>query len=80
MTLFRQPEQRLLSSWYDDVDVFRASNPITACSENRTVERYLTMEEFIEKCLVLHYCALSNMSICVGVHLNLWVNYSEITF
>jgi len=49
VALFRQPEQRLLSSWYDDVDVFRAVNPIVACSENRTVERYLTMEEFTDK-------------------------------
>ena len=49
VALFRQPEQRLLSAWYDDEDVFRAEPQISRCAVNRTAERYLTMEEFIEK-------------------------------
>ena len=64
VALFRQPEQRLLSSWYDDVDVFRAVNPIVACSENRTVERYLTMEEFTDKRLVLQYFLTIHLRRC----------------
>ena len=51
VALFRQPEQRLLSAWYDDEDVFRAEPQISRCAVNRTAERYLTMEEFIEKSL-----------------------------
>ena len=51
VALFRQPEQRLLSAWYDDEDIFRAEPVISRCAVNRTVERYLTMEEFIEKSL-----------------------------
>jgi len=49
VALFRQPEQRLLSAWNDDEDVFRAEPTIPRCAPNRTAERYLTMEEFTEK-------------------------------
>ena len=55
VALFRQPEQRLLSAWYDDEDVFRALPTIARCDPNRTAERYLTMEEFIEKSLVFFF-------------------------
>eukprot|EP00435_Cladocopium_sp_Y103_P070600 s76_g35.t1 len=46
VALFRQPEQRLLSAWYDHADIFRADPFITACDENRTPERLMFMEEF----------------------------------
>ena len=36
VALFRQPEQRLLSAWYDDADIFRADPFVSACAENRT--------------------------------------------
>ena len=51
VALFRQPEQRLLSAWYDDEDLFRAEPTIPRCVPNRMAVRYLTMEEFIEKSL-----------------------------
>jgi len=46
---FRQPEQRLLSSWYDHVDVFRAVPVIPACQQNRTPQRLMDMDEFQER-------------------------------
>eukprot|EP00435_Cladocopium_sp_Y103_P069429 s27_g33.t1 len=46
VALFRQPEQRLLSAWYDHNDIFRADPFIAACAENRTPERLMSMEEF----------------------------------
>jgi len=46
VALFRQPEQRLLSAWYDDSDIFRADPFIPACAENRTPERLMSMDEF----------------------------------
>ncbi len=77
VALFRQPEQRLLSAWYDDEDLFRAQPIISRCAENRTVERWLTMEEFIEKCLAL-LRVFSNISICVclifGWSMLTWIN------
>eukprot|EP00438_Fugacium_kawagutii_P027665 Skav200426 [mRNA] locus=scaffold2094:138101:138823:- [translate_table: standard] len=45
--LFRQPEQRLLSAWYDTLDYFRADPYISPCSQNRTPQRLRQMDEFI---------------------------------
>ena len=62
VALFRQPEQRLLSAWNDDEDVFRAEPTIPRCAPNRTAERYLTMEEFTEKSLVFFLSVYSPTS------------------
>ena len=41
--LFRQPEQRLLSAYHDDKDLFRSDPFIPACS-NETMTKELSME------------------------------------
>lgn len=46
--LFRQPEQRLLSAYHDDKDLFRSDPFIPACS-NETMTKELSMEEFIQR-------------------------------
>ena len=49
VALFRQPEQRLLSAWNDDEELFRASpNVITRCSDEKMTAE-LSMEEFIHR-------------------------------
>jgi len=50
VALLRQPEQRLLSSYNDDGDLFRAEPFISICAENRTPERILSLDEFKSKC------------------------------
>eukprot|EP00913_Durusdinium_trenchii_P028695 g26911.t1 len=46
--LFRQPEQRLLSAYHDDKDLFRSDPFIPACS-NETMTKELSMEAFIQR-------------------------------
>ena len=47
--LFRQPEQRLLSAYNDDEDLFRASPyPICRCC-NETMTAEVSMDEFIKR-------------------------------
>lgn len=49
VALLRQPEQRLLSAYNDDGDLFRAEPFISICAENRTPERILSLDEFKSK-------------------------------
>lgn len=49
VALLRQPEQRLLSAYTDDGDLFRAEPYISICAENRTPERILSLDEFKSK-------------------------------
>ena len=46
MTMLRQPEQRLLSQYYDDKELFRAEPTVFYCGENRTDERIMSLDEF----------------------------------
>ena len=48
VALLRQPEQRLLSAYNDDYDLFRAEPFMSPC-ENRTPERILSLDEFKSK-------------------------------
>ena len=47
VALFRQPEQRLLSQYYDTNELFRAAPFISICAENRTPARIMEIDEFI---------------------------------
>lgn len=46
VALFRQPEQRLLSQWFDQEDNFRAVPFISRCDRNKTPEYEMSMSEF----------------------------------
>ena len=49
VALFRQPEQRLLSQYYDNNELFRAKPHVILACSNETMTDELSMEEFIEK-------------------------------
>jgi len=46
VAIFRQPEQRFLSSWYDDVDLFRADPSTWVCGTNITPGWLMDMDQF----------------------------------
>ncbi|CAK9050685.1 unnamed protein product [Durusdinium trenchii] len=47
--LFRQPEQRLLSAYYDDDDLFRAFPDYIPVCSTETMTQEMPMEVFIQK-------------------------------